>query len=269
MALYCSPEAIMHGLATERLGRVVYCYEQVTSTNDVAHALARAGAADGTLVVAEEQTAGRGRRGRSWFAAPGTAVLASLLRPPLAPAQAVRLTMLAAVATRAAIRGLTGLEARIKWPNDVMLSSRKVAGILTEAESEGDRPHHVVVGIGVNVNGTAEQMMIVSGQAISLAMAAGHDVSRLRLLQLLLAEMEVRYTGMRSDGGRAVQEEWEQHLETLGQTLELDAGHETIRGKAEAVDSDGALLVRCGDGRLARVLGEASSGHARDRAAGL
>jgi BirA family transcriptional regulator, biotin operon repressor / biotin---[acetyl-CoA-carboxylase] ligase len=250
-----SPEAIMDGLATERLGRVVYCYDQVTSTNDVARELARVGVADGTLVVAEEQTAGRGRRGRSWLAPPGTALLASLvLRPPLAPAQAARLTMLAAVATREAIRGVSGLTPGLKWPNDVMILGRKVAGILAETESGGDRPHYAVLGIGVNVNGTAEQMAAISGQAISMAMATGHEVSRLRLLQLLLAEMEVRYTAMRRDGGRAVQEEWQKYLETLGQMMELNVAHETMRGKAEAVDSDGALLVRCGDGRLVRVL---------------
>ncbi len=267
------PGAIKEGLVTERFGQAVFYAERVSSTNDWARDLARRGAAEGTLVVAEEQTAGRGRRGRSWLAPRASALLCSLIfRPSLAPAQAARLTMLAGVASAQAIRGLTGQPASLKWPNDILLRGRKLGGILTETEVIADRLLYAVVGIGINVNVEAADLEAISPQATSLLREMGHTVSRRRLLQLLLAEIEARYTGVQADGGQAVYQEWLSHLETIGQDVVVratrivetprpgvsaagNAGQmaEDVAGTAIGADSDGALLVRLADGTLRRV----------------
>jgi BirA family biotin operon repressor/biotin-[acetyl-CoA-carboxylase] ligase len=215
--------------------------------------MARRGALEGVVVVADEQTAGRGRRGRLWLANPRQSLLCSLvLRPRLSPQNAPLLTMLTAVALVRSIRGM-GLAAAIKWPNDVMIAGRKVGGILIETEIVGDRLVYAIAGIGVNVNTPADDLAALSPQATSLAVQAGCRLSRWRLLRLLLAELAVRYTAMAQDNGQALYAEWRDLLETLGREVEVNLGERPIRGRAEDVDEGGALLVRLGDGRTVRV----------------
>jgi BirA family transcriptional regulator, biotin operon repressor / biotin---[acetyl-CoA-carboxylase] ligase len=234
-------------------GQVVIHLETTSSTNDAARRLAQQGASSGTVVVADEQTAGRGRRGRRWQARRGEALLCSiLLRPSLAPAQGVRLTMLSAVAVAGALRCL-GLQAAIKWPNDVLLSGRKTAGILVESESAGERMIYAVAGIGVNVNTPAPELATISPQATSLLVEAGHLFSRRRVLRLLLAEFWSRFADMERDGGEAVFSEWRALLDTLGRDVTVTVGDEVISGKAEDVAGDGSLIVHQESGRLVRV----------------
>lgn len=232
---------------------IIIRLRRTTSTNDVAADLARRGAEDGTVVIADEQTAGRGRRGRSWQSPPRRSLLCSLiLRPPLAAQQAGRLTMLAAVAVARAIRHM-GLPAELKWPNDILIGGRKVGGILAETEIIGDRLLHAIVGIGINVSLTAADLARISAQATSLTIEAGRRVSRWRLLRLFLAEFQARYRVIGSDHGQSVFAEWASLLHTLGRevTVVLDGG--AVTGVAEAVDADGALLLHRADGHRLRV----------------
>lgn len=224
-----------------------------TSTNDVAAELARQGAADGTVVVADRQTAGRGRRGRVWLAPPRSSLLCSLIvRPSLKPAQAARLTMLASVATQRAIRAM-GLPAVIKWPNDVLINERKVAGILTETDILGDQLSFAVIGIGVNVNIPPADLPAVATGATSLLAEGGRRFSRWRLLRLLLAAFAARYQAMAADDGAALFQEWRQNLSTLGQAVTIRTADVEMAGVAEDVEPDGTLLLRQKGDALARV----------------
>ena len=258
-----TPEEVLAGLATRRLGRVVEYREAVGSTNDLAKEMARQGAPEGLLVLAEQQTAGRGRMGRSWSTPPGTAIAMSLvLRPDLPPHEAPRITLAAAVAVAEAVREAAGVPAGIKWPNDVQVGGRKLCGILTEMEAEIDRVAFVVVGIGLNVTLRREQMDPAFREtATSLALEGARPVRRAALVQAILARFEAAYDELLGGRFGLVLDRWRALSVTLGQSvrvLGLD-GRVMAEGVAEAVDADGALLVRDGAGRIHRVVsGEVS-----------
>ncbi|MBN1661077.1 MAG: biotin--[acetyl-CoA-carboxylase] ligase [Anaerolineae bacterium] len=252
-----SVRRIEAALTTAFIGRSLAYLPEVTSTNDVARHLAVAGAADGTVVIADHQTAGRGRLERPWVAPPGSSLLLSLvLRPPLAPHQAQRLTMACGLAVLDAVKGATGLELSLKWPNDVLAGENKVAGILTELDLRPGSPcriDYAIVGIGINVNLAAGELpaeLIVP--AASLSSLLGDRVPRLPLLVALLAAIEERYVAVRA--GRSPHDEWAQRLITLGRRVTVSGGGGAMEGVAEGVEQDGALLLRLDDGRLERVL---------------
>jgi BirA family biotin operon repressor/biotin-[acetyl-CoA-carboxylase] ligase len=246
-------ETITGGLPTRLIGRRVVAYSHIGSTNDEAKRLAEAGAPEGTLVIADEQTAGRGRLQRTWWAPAGTALLMSLiLRPDLAPHQAQRLTMLCSLAVCNAIAGTTGLAPAVKWPNDVLLRGRKVCGILTELGIEGTWLVYAVVGLGINVNVDFGGAGDLSRTATSLAQELGREVSRLELLRSILIGIEERYA--RLCAGENPYTEWMARLATPGQQVVVTTPTERLIGVAEGVDADGALLLRDGSGALRRIL---------------
>lgn len=228
---------------------------RTTSTNDVAKEMAHRGEPEGTVVVADEQTAGRGRMERRWSAPPSTCLLCSILfRPSLTPAQANRLTMLCSMAAADAIEDVAGLEVALKWPNDLVVRSpnwRKLAGILTETGLEGERVTFVVVGIGVNVNVSAEVLPDLAPNATSILAETGHELERAKLLAALLANVEARYERLRS--GESPHAEWATRLVTLGNHVRVTTSDGVLTGLAEAVDENGALLLRMPDGTLRRL----------------
>jgi BirA family biotin operon repressor/biotin-[acetyl-CoA-carboxylase] ligase len=243
--------AILDGLTTRWLGRRVVTYEVIDSTNAAAKVLAVQGAAEGTLVIAEEQTAGRGRLDRRWLAPPSTSLLFSLIfRPQLEMARAVALTMICGLGVREAIREVTTLPAQLKWPNDIVLHGRKAGGILTEAGTRGEHLDWVVVGIGLNVN-LASAVLPAEFGATSLQNELGQPTSRVRLLQQSLLHIEQRYE--RLQAGQWPAHEWAAALETLGQRVQLYTAAGAVQGLAEAVDDEGALLLRLDDGQLRKV----------------
>jgi biotin-[acetyl-CoA-carboxylase] ligase BirA-like protein len=246
------PTAILDGLSTGLFGRQVVYFEATDSTNSVAKRLARAGAVEGTLVIAEHQVAGRGRLGRSWLAPAGTSLLFSLLfRPDLEVRQAQGLTMICGLGVRAAIREVTGLPAQLKWPNDITLGGRKAGGILTEVSSSGPCLEHVVAGIGLNVN--METTALPPGfNATSISHELGHTIARLPLLQAALVQVERRYSDLSE--GKWPAEEWAAALETLGKSVELRTAEGIWKGVATAVDDEGALILRTDTGQLKRAL---------------
>jgi BirA family biotin operon repressor/biotin-[acetyl-CoA-carboxylase] ligase len=247
-----SEQTIRGGLGTRFVGQHVVHRASVGSTNDLGRELAEQGADEGTLVIAEEQTAGRGRRGRAWLAPPGTSLLMSLiLRPRLPHDKVPQLTMISGLAVQQAIVETTGLVARLKWPNDVLVRGSKVGGILTEASSLGQVVQYVVLGMGVNVN-LAPKDLPAAFSATSIAHELGRAVPRLPLLQRVLEHLEARYLGL--GRGTSPLDDWSAALETLGKSVLVSTSHGRYEGLATAVDQSGALLLRLPDGQTKRVL---------------
>ncbi len=249
-----SLEAIRAGLKTALVGHNLVYLPETASTNDVARRLAEEGAPEGTLVVTDHQTAGRGRLARRWEAPPGCCLLMSLLfRPALAAHQVQRLTMVCGLAVADAIAAETGLAVGLKWPNDVVLGGAKVAGILTEIGLSGPRVDHVAVGMGLNVNLDPAQLGgSLLMPATSLSQAAGRAVARLPLLWAYVEAVERRYLALQA--GHSPHDEWVARLVTLGEAVTVSGAGQALRGVAEGVNADGALLVRLDDGRRETVL---------------
>ncbi|MHB1131987.1 MAG: biotin--[acetyl-CoA-carboxylase] ligase [Chloroflexota bacterium] len=245
-----SPAAVAASLRLARFGRHYHYYERAGSTNDIARDLARQGAPEGTLVLADEQTAGRGRLGRVWLAPPRSCLLMSLLaRPALALTQSFRLTMLAACATVAAVEVVTGLRPRLKWPNDLLLGEKKLAGILSEASAIGERLEWIVVGIGLNVNFEPAGFAEVAATATSLCAALGRPVPRRELLVEFLWQVEQRYPSLSGEGeDDPLWAEWRGRLATLGAQVVVTEGERRERGLAFDVAPDGSLCLRRDDG---------------------
>jgi BirA family biotin operon repressor/biotin-[acetyl-CoA-carboxylase] ligase len=236
--------------------RDVRWLEETDSTQRVARELARAGAAEGTVVIAERQTAGRGRLGRAWHSPGGLNLYCSIvLRPPLPPTAVPQLALVAGAAVAAAVSETAARPAAIKWPNDVLLDGRKVAGILTEMESEVDRVHHVVCGIGVNLNTPARAFPpALREKAGSLLTVTGRRVARAPFTARLLAAVETRYARWRDAGFAAVRPEWESYSCLTGADVTVAAGDGEQRGRVLGLADDGALRLRRADGGEVRVV---------------
>jgi BirA family biotin operon repressor/biotin-[acetyl-CoA-carboxylase] ligase len=247
------PAEVLQGLQARSLAGPVHHFDTLNSTNDLAKELAARGAPEGTLVVAEAQTGGRGRLGRQWNSPPGLGLYASLvLRPPLPPLELPRITLTTAVAVVRALRRVAGVSPGIKWPNDVLLHGKKLAGILTEMETESDCIRHVVVGLGLNVN-NPEFPPELAATATSLTLATGGRFSRVKLLQAWLEEFDALYDRFLNQGFPEILAEWKVWAVTLGQEVTVRQGPREISGQALDVAPDGALLLRTARGEIIRV----------------
>lgn len=239
------------GPVAKIIGSKVVRYAAVSSTMDAARDLAIGGAEEGTVVLAEKQTGGRGRLGRRWLAPPGTSILMSIvLRPPIEKLTA--LNMVAALAVARAIEQATGLEARIKWPNDVLIDSRKVCGILLETDIARDKVNWVIVGIGLNVNLDVAALPEMPTPPTSLSTALGRKVDKEELLRALLLQLDKLYQALLA--GQPVRQLWLERLDTLGKEVTVTIGDTVERGVAESVDDQGSLLLRRADGSLAVIV---------------
>jgi len=238
-------------LRTRVIGRRLIYLTSTTSTQDVARREAEEGAVDGTAVIAEEQTAGRGRLGRAWVSPAGKNIYVTLvLRPELARLRA--LGMAAPLAVARAVEAVTGLAPQLKWPNDVLLSGRKVSGVLIDSELAGGAVVYALVGMGVNVNFEIPAGSEIAGIATSLKQEAGRSVSREELVAALFNEFERLYEGT---SPAAVRESWKARLETLGREVRATFRDIVYEGTAEDVNADGSLVLRLADG--SRVVMEA------------
>jgi BirA family biotin operon repressor/biotin-[acetyl-CoA-carboxylase] ligase len=242
---------------TKVVGRDIQVFERTTSTNDVVEKLARDGVREGAVVFAEAQTKGRGRLGRVWQSPTRRGLWFSvLLRPDLRPQETTQLTVISATALRRAIKNVAGLSAEIKWPNDVLLGGKKIAGILTEMSAEVDRVRHVIIGIGVDVNQDANEFAgEVRQTATSLKLAAGEEICRAGLAAEILRELDADYARVRAGKFPEIADEWEAACVTIGKNVTVHVGERKFRGRAEALDDDGALLVRTEHGHLERIIG--------------
>jgi BirA family biotin operon repressor/biotin-[acetyl-CoA-carboxylase] ligase len=245
-----APSLLRAELGDNPIGRNIVHYFRTDSTNAVALKLAAEGAEHGTVVVAEEQTAGRGRLGRAWYSEKSSGIYASIiLRPPLAPAAAPVLTLMAGLAAQKAVSTVTGLAVDIRWPNDLLVNGKKVCGILTEMSAEVDRLHAVVLGIGINVNHSSMPVELES-IATSLRMEAHRGISRVQVLVALLREIERHYQLLLKNGNKAITERWEAASTFAhGKRVRVVNAAGDALATTTGVDPSGALKVQYDDGR--------------------
>ena len=250
-----SSDEIKVGLGTKILGREIISYAQTSSTNDIALDLAAGGMPEGTLILTESQTEGRGRRKRKWLSPMGTGILASLiLRPSIMAHEAHCVTLISAAAVAQAIRCMTQLPALIKWPNDVIINDRKVSGILTEMRTERGWVNFLVVGIGVTVNIPRSRFPAeIMDSATSLSVELGHKISRIALLQEILRQLECRYVKMEERKIDVLMAEWKSLSATMGRQVRVGLSNRIVSGHALDMDETGALLVRTDTGQIQRI----------------
>lgn len=251
---------ILAGLKTRTFARYLHCYNRLSSTNTRALELAEAGAPEGTVVVAEEQTGGRGRLGRSWHSPPRLGIWSSIvLRPQIPLKKASGLSLLAALAFAQTAEEQLGLKVDLKWPNDGLIDGRKVLGILTEVSAETDRLYFAVCGTGINVSHLPTDFpAALRTTAGSLTMAVGQPVDRLAFYRAFLASFEALYRIFRREGIHPFLDEYRKKSMLLGREVAVHQGHTTIHGKAIAIDDNGALVIREGKKDTVVFAGEAT-----------
>jgi BirA family biotin operon repressor/biotin-[acetyl-CoA-carboxylase] ligase len=234
-------------LRTQTFGRNLVFEPVVGSTMDLARDAAHHGAAEGTVALADEQTAGRGRMGRSWVTPPAANLtFTMILRPP--PAALRQLAMITPLAIVRGCEQELGVRADIKWPNDVQVEGKKLAGILIESEIDGTGANAALVGVGLNVNFDPRAHEDIRDIATSLAVVLGRQVEREPLLATVLFHVETLYAAAKE--GASIRDAWRERLVTLGQSVQVTAPDRVVEGVAEDVDDEGALLVRTADGAL-------------------
>jgi BirA family biotin operon repressor/biotin-[acetyl-CoA-carboxylase] ligase len=245
-----SPASITHNLETHFVGQRVIYYPSLTSTIEVAKQEAQRGAVEGTVIIADEQTAGKGRIKRVWLSPKGNIALSIILYPSVA--YLPFLIMLASLAVVHSIEAATGLKSQLKWPNDVLINERKVCGVLIESNVRGDIVDYTIISIGVNVNLRLCDFPEIQPTATSLSDELGRDVSRLSLIRCLLVEVERLYLALPTKN--SIYEEWRDNLVTLGRRVRVKSGEAIDEGVAESVATDGSLLLRHSDGSLTKVV---------------
>lgn len=248
-----APAEIKAGLKTSMMGKNIHYFKETESTNILARNMA--GSVDeGTVVIAESQTGGRGRMGHKWISPEGGIWLSVVLKPIMQPLHAPRITLLAGVAVAKTIRSY-GLLAKIKWPNDVLINGKKVCGILTEIGAEMDSIQYVVVGVGIDANVDTETFPEeFRDSSTSLKNELGYDINRVEFVQKLLIELETLYLKFQKEGFTSIMEEWRMMSATIGQWVKITTQSRIIYGEAIGVDSDGALIIETGEDRLEKIV---------------
>jgi len=257
------PEEITSGLNTSVIGKTVVYYDEVTSTQDIADKLARSGAGEGTIVIAKSQSMGRGRKRRPWASGSNGIYLSIILRPQLKPGYVVQIPMVVGVALVTAINTITSLNARIKWPNDIIVNGKKVAGILTEMSSEMDRVNYVITGIGINLNTDISEFPDeIKATATSLKEESGHMLSGLQLIRSFLEELDKVYEIFIKEGFSPIAVEWKRLNNTIGANVRVFDGEIEILGRALDIDDEGFLIIVSESGSKIRILsGDVSLRH--------
>jgi BirA family biotin operon repressor/biotin-[acetyl-CoA-carboxylase] ligase len=250
-----SAEEILAGLTTERIGRTIYAHDTVPSTQLLAHEAASKGAPEGTIVIAEQQTGGKGRLGRSWHSPKGTGIWMSLIiRPAIPLPKTPQITLLTAVTVAKAMKQAVDVPVLIKWPNDIFIEDKKVCGILTELNAEADRVNYLVIGIGINVNSVesdfpAELLPV----ATSLRIASGKPIKRASLIQTFCRLFEEEYDHYLRYGFDRVKQEWEENSYSIGKWVTVRTLHSALEGRALGLDAEGVLIVEDANGNRHRV----------------
>ena len=244
-------EFLRVALSDQVVGCRILHYDTLSSTMDEARRLAEADAPEGTVVIAEEQTAGRGRFNRAWVSPRGQNLSFSVVLRPT-PTQLPYVNMAAALAVSGVVASVTGLAPAIKWPNDVRIEGRKISGILIETSMEADAVAHAIVGIGVNVNFDPSRFPEIASIATSIFRETGTETERTHVLKLLLEQLDDLYRDVK--GGRSLRGDWAAQLETLGRDVQVRWRDEVFEGHAKAVDEQGNLLLARPDGSTLTVV---------------
>jgi BirA family biotin operon repressor/biotin-[acetyl-CoA-carboxylase] ligase len=250
MAKELSPAAITRGLMTRFIGQKIIYFQSLPSTMDTAREEARRGAPEGTVIIAGEQTGGRGRMQRAWLSPRGNIALSIILYPDIASLP--YLIMMASLAVAHSIESATGLKTQIKWPNDILIGGKKVGGILIENEVKGNKVAYSVTGIGINVDLKTTDYNEISTTATSLKAETNKAVPKIKLITSLLTEFERLYLLLPDT--KPIYKAWRDRLVTLGEKVRATSGNQTIEGIAEAVDESGALMIRGENGKLTKVV---------------
>jgi BirA family transcriptional regulator, biotin operon repressor / biotin---[acetyl-CoA-carboxylase] ligase len=251
------PDEIREGLDSPMFGAgQIVSLSETDSTNLRAKELATAGAPEGTIVVAEKQTGGRGRKGRRWFSPAGGGIYISLiLRPTMTLREAPGITLLTGVAATEALLSMTRLDARIKWPNDILVNGRKIAGILTEISTEMDRIDYVVVGLGINVNipfGSLSEE--IRHTATSILIESGEPCSRAGLIRAFLKNFETYYRIIQETGFEPIRKRWKELTDIIGRRIHVGMIGKSRTGEAVDIDTDGVLILKDEQGELHRIV---------------
>jgi BirA family biotin operon repressor/biotin-[acetyl-CoA-carboxylase] ligase len=250
-----SPSLLRRRLRDSSFGKRIYHYFKTASTNTIALELGHAGEPHGAIVVAEEQTGGRGRAGRSWHSERSSGIyVTTLLRPQISPILAPLITMVAGLAVRDAVQEETGVAADLRWPNDLLANGNKFCGILSEMYAEPSQVKFVIVGIGINVNHTSFPPEL-AGMATSLRMITGRPVSRLQLLVRLLRQLESYYNRFLTEGAESILARFtETSSYARGKRVRINIGSESYVGTTDGLEPNGLLRVRRDDGEVSVVL---------------
>jgi len=252
------PQEVQRRLFTKCIGKEVYYFPELKSTNIIAKekALHRAeGINEGTLIIAERQSAGKGRLGREWFSPAGGIWLSIILYPQLPPSYIPRITLMTAVAVVKAIKICTQIESQIKWPNDILINEKKVCGILTEMNAELDIINWVVVGIGINVNIDHRKFPEdIHENTISLKEVLDKEVLRVKMVQIFLQEFEKYYESLKRREFSSILKEWKLYSHTLGRKIRVDMGERIVTGEAVNINDEGALILKKEDGELVEII---------------
>ena len=244
-----SASEIKRALNTKVIGREILIFDEVNSTNDIAMEMGAKGREEGLVVIAESQSHGKGRLGRTWISPKGVNLyLSILLRPDFSPLQASALTMMASVAAAEAITETTGLRAVIKWPNDILIEQKKVSGILTEMNAEEEKINYVVIGIGININMKKEDFPgNLRMPATSLMEYIGKKVERTKILCSLLESLDSTHEDLRNRGIMPLIIKWRSLCSTINKRIKVTLPGEVISGVAEDITPEGGLVVRIGE----------------------
>jgi len=249
------PQKIKEKLQTKIIGKTIHYFSEVTSTNDLAKEMASIGTKEGTVIIAETQTRGKGRLGREWASPKGGIWLSTILRPKLSAKNVPKLTLMTSLAVAKTISQLLNLKTEVKWPNDVLINAKKVCGILTEANTKGDVTNFVVVGIGINANIEPHSLpKEVRENATSLKHELKREINREQFLRVLLEKMEHYYAMLTEGKFNPILEEWKSLCSVLGSYVEVTSLEEKIEGWAIDVDENGALIIKLQDGTQRKVL---------------
>ena len=240
----------LKGLSTDFIGREVYYYQTVDSTMSTAKKHAREGSVEGTVILAAEQLAGRGRLQRTWFTPQGNLAMSVILKPSIDCLS--QIIMVASMAVISAIKKVCGINARIKWPNDVLINSKKVCGILVESVLKKDKVDYVIIGIGMNVNLDPTLFPDIALSATSLLHESGLYISIEELSGAIANEMEKLYEQVRS--GHSLHKEWQDNMETIGKYILVRSGNIIEEGIAESTRENGSLLLRRQDGSIVEIM---------------
>ena len=253
-----NPDKVQQGLGAKRFGREILFFHKIASTNDFGREVASFGAPEGTIVLAETQTAGRGRSGNKWFSPLGGLWFSLILRPKLHVPDATGLTFMAGLAVAEVLEQTYNLKVKTKWPNDVLLNGKKVCGILTESSLAEDRVNFVVVGIGLNANFVPEQALPekMSKMATSLEAELERKIELEELLRKLLERMETVYDTYLAKGSVHIVGEWKKFAAFLGSEIRVISENEEVKGLALNVDNQGALILKLQDGAIRRIFGD-------------
>ena len=248
-------QRIKEELLTKLIGKTIHYFSEVSSTNDLAKEMAAIGAKEGTVIIAETQTSGKGRIGRKWASPRGGIWLSTILRPKLSAKDVPKLTLMTSLVVAKTTSQLFNLKTEVKWPNDVLVNAKKVCGILTEANTSGDITNFVVVGIGINANIELDSLpKQVRENATSLKHELKREIDREQFLRVLLEKMEHYYIMLAEGKFNPILKEWKSLCGFLDSYVEVTSWEEKIEGWAIDVDENGALIIRLQDGTLRKVL---------------